>query len=644
MINSQRQSPLKLGSVILEDHEKGLLKALKMSFEVNNKNIVLEILSLVGRIISNSSHKKDVALFSNYIFYFYNAYIYSRNNPELQKEIVTDLTSIYVSLINYNIGYKFNNNNSPEQKESISQFLYWAYFSFVSFLHSLLDDANETHLATVFSKVSRIPNHFHNHEKIRKIEAAILEAQRTNKSQVDVLERQIEFEYAPFTLHRHTMLALQMWLWYLYDIQIYALEKTLLLSKYIKIPISKIEDLINDLVFLRQNESEGYLGLEGWDFIDRSGMEIYSPPDTSGWITKGMIILFLQKGYTSNLNIEKIKNDRQFYFIYNDVKELFKDPEILLEKWGKIIKCSTIVELTRRTQWVSNTFKQLSRRYDSFEEQKIAEQPISMQYVEPFKKNVAENWHSTVICVPLFNYFGNLIKVEKDKDLDTLGGWINIKAKMNFIERFHQEAHFIENLGAKIANNNDESFFKKVIEKSECTTYNTLLNAIESMIAQIKEKGYAPSLIIAPPILTYDDSISDSDKFIPRWKMNENPMDIQIAGLFDKIPIIPLYSEENEDCIIVCDFKESFEFRLYETDKLEYNMLHVEVNPIDYKEAIEIFNSHTEDWLNAISPTVITEEEAIIIIMNHIRIGAWLKGKFIIKNSDAYKVGKIGKV
>ena len=627
----------KLSSIIQQDYGDGLRRALKESFKLGASEIPFKYLSFISSIISNSAQERNLPLFANYIFYFWDFYRYSKVNPAIQKDIVHEISVDYKSLVAHNIGYNFDSAKTIQEKEHLNQFIYWSYFSMLTFLHSLLDDLDQEQLKKAFSEVNKIVQHFHRNNNISQLRNRNF----ADSGENNALLHEIRIETFIDEVHRHSMLALYYWTYFLYDIKMASKEKVELRTSFIKLPSQKIEDLFNDLSILREKVTEGYLGLEGWDFMDRTGMNVYSPPDAADWVTKGTVIFLLKKNYSGSIDIEKVENNRNYYFIYDTIKEYFSDTTNFYDKWNAIIDCKSIEQLQLRFNWILNVFKQLKDRYIFSMELEIAEQPLEEKFTLAFKTSVFESWISSIKSIKLFEHFGNMRDAKEDEQPEDLGGVLNLKAKSNFIEKGYQQIHLIEDLGSKIANKNDEEFISKVLKDTPTLEYGLIYDAVYDMIQKLKNTGFKPSVIFTDSIAAYDDSIEESSYFIPYWKYMDKKIQVDTSGYFDEIPVIPIYSDSIENIIIACDFEKAFELSVVKNSDWFNNILKIEIKAVDREMAKKSFESDKEGWLAEWNDINISEEKAIVRLMNYVQISGIVHGKFNICNSEAFLVGKI---
>lgn len=637
MINSRSQALPKLSSIIHQDYGDGLRRAFKESFKLGAPEIPFKYLSFISSIISNSAQERNLPLFANYIFYFWDFYKYSKVNPAIQKDIVHEISVIYKSLVVYNIGYKFESAKAIQEKEHLNQFIYWSYFSMLTFLHSLLDDLDQEQLKKAFSEVNIIVQHFHRNDNISKLRNRNF----ANGVENNALLHEIRIEYFIDEVHRHSMLALYYWTYFLYDIKMASKETVELRTSFIKLPRQKIEDIFNDLSNLHEKVNDGYLGLEGWDFKDRVGMNVYSPPNAADWVTKGTVIFLLIKNYSGSVDIGKVENSRNYYFIYDTVKEYLSDIASFYNKWNTIIDCKSIEQLQLRFNWVLNVFKQLKDRYIFSMELEISEQPLEEKFTMAFKTSVFESWLSSIKAIKLFEYFGNIKEAKEDERLYDLGGVLFLKAKSNFIQKGYQQIHLMGDLGSKIANKNDEEFISEVVKHNNLIEYSSPYDAMYDMIHKLRDSEFKPSVIFADSITAYDDSIEESSYFVPYWKYLEKKIQVDTSGYFDDIPVIPIYSESINNIVIVCDFEKAFEFSVVKNSEWFNTILNIEIKPVDREMAKKSFENDKEGWLAEWNDINITEEKAIVRLMNYVQISGIVHGKFNICNSEAFLVGKI---
>lgn len=643
--NCRSNSGLEIQSVIINNLHTDFYKIGYLALEKNNEKAINNIIDFVTKTVYESVTEKNLPVFNQLIYipiWFYELTV--TKFPQLQNIIFQKTSSFFRDIIRYGIAFSIKKNPSLNDRKEINDFIYYAYYAYLNFFYKIISNKQFPNLLLAIPDYNKL---FNDYERLPyDLTFKIRDLYKSNQlNQAENEEEQAIIEYYSNVTHLNSSFALTSWLYYLYSLN--ELEENILSENLTAINFNYeyLEDFINDTVKIIDLSHWGHFGLSGWDYIERPPEVTYSPPQPYIWLTYGMTITLLKSSQINQIDINIIKNVKDFYFLFGNVKANLFEIKNNFEKWKSILNCATIEEFEERSRIVLNIFSQLRRRYQSLEEKKIGELDISPDLVEKFQTIIKNAWERGSKIKQMFKYFGNLkpsFHSEKEYEVFRRPTFFT-KAKTMFTEQNYQHIYGIEDLGAQLGRSFDGVFFKKSIEAKEYLQFDTISTAIDSLLKSLHDTGYVANLIIMPPEFLLADELQSNDKFISKWYLKEK-LEMDNIGTYDGVPVSQTYSKYMSNKIMVCVFDKAFELEIFEKENSIPKDVDITVKSISNDEAKIQYEKNPNKWEIDNDGIKLSYEEAINLIKTSVNINMEIKANFIMKNSEAFFIGEINPV
>jgi len=272
------------------------------------------------------------------------------------------------------------------------------------------------------------------------------------------------------------------------SIEVITEEKLLFLDDHIKLEYRYLDDLLSDIIFIRNSASLNFLGLSRWDYVERESGVVYSPPDVPDWILNGLLVVLLRSDFP-RFTLALIQDDRDYTFLYDSIKLKIDHYNQNLQKWKKMLGIAPSLDnsieeqeteikdlFEQRTRKVLNIFEQLKIRRDVSENKYLSQQPLSESRIQLFKDKLAEAWKKQCTSYDLFDHFSATIPKKNQDGLNVFGAQILLnKFRMMFVEENYQTIYGSTDLGADIGRKTDNTFIENILRiKPSANEYDLL--------------------------------------------------------------------------------------------------------------------------------------------------------------------------
>jgi len=484
-----------------------------------------------------------------------------------------------------------------------------------------------------------------------KLEIKDLEQENNNGENNNEIEK-LKEEYSDSSqfqnYRRQVLLGIKYWILFLY--QINKLEKSITLEfiKLINIQYYDSEDTIDDILFFRSRKSQSFMGWDNWDYTERKS-GVYSPPTPQYWLTLGFLIDQIREG-DSFVNIENYHTEdlHEAKYLHDEFKKEIGNFVENFDYWKEILNVENIENLREKSDKILSFYAALKRKTIGKVEKEIEAEPLSEEKIKEFKKNVGITWKKNARVRQLFTEKGVFEdNIKDDIVIKPIGHRVFYeKAKFVFIDGEHyQKIYGIESLGGRIGRWEDDKFFNTIITGDhkkifETNTLQILINAI----AELKEKGYTPDLILISSLYNHKDrELFNSSNFIPKklLPLENSENTLSLLGKFDGIPVYSSLSEFIKNRILVCDFKAAFKMKHKVNPDWFEGELKVDVNLITEDEANKRLTEQPDKWIHTEDGIDLSKEDALTLIKTSVNIDCWSTIEFEILNQDAYLMGYV---
>ena len=625
--------------------QQSLYDAFKIAFEKGQLDVVREINHFHQRLFFDSLGQKSPEIINQLIFlptYFYQLVT---NNKELKSFI---LDSISVAFKSSSFFFRNPIFETNVQRISGDIDMYCAekfYEGVLTFFHYVSSDENEAEIEKAFNQFNQmndnLPDRF-------QLQSAIKDLNKTNDvNGIIKLKKEYEEMHYAAILHRRASLCLKAWFAFLYNIDKLPYERFSFLFNIVELNYHTLEDLLDDVLFLRENEVRNFIGVSHWDYMDRSDGKVYSPPSVRDWILHGLVAILLRGGPTS-LDEKTIIPLRDFHFLPDNVGAVLKSYRHNLSKWENFFglvahndqiepAVSTLDLFDQRSREITSIFEKLRTVIRSVESSELAEAPIIKENVNKFKDELAKNWEKAFTAFDLFKHFGNLEIQQQEDNLPTLGlSFFMDKFKLMFVEN-GQTIYGSSDIGSDVGRKTDNSFIQKLIHVKQeiLNEFDNIEDALLSSLSALSGKNHKPDLIIIPPEFMYGTNMGQLDGYTGSTGKEEFPF--SIWGYFKDIPIVSFYAPILKNQLIVMAFNESVNLEIYQGYEYASKKLYIDIRELTPDE-IEAKVSENE-YNNSMEETKVRNE-----MKSSLYLDIWSKARFRINNPDAYTVSTIRNV
>lgn len=629
-------------SELISGTDRTLFDAFRTAFEKGQLDIVREINQFQQKLLFDSFGHRAPEIINQLIFlptYFYQLVI---KDEQLRTFI---LNSVTVAFKTSSFFFKESTVEKSDRKFDRGLEMVCAekfYEGVLTFYHYVSMDSNTQEIKSAFSEFNQMKGDFLNrrtlHANIREL---ILKGDTKG---VDEIKELYDKTHYSTVLHRRAALCLKAWFVFLYSMGELTYDRFILLYNVVELRYHYFDELLDDLIFIRENELRNFLGVSNWDYKERASGKVYSPPSVRNWILHGLIAIIL-KGDVPSMDNTVIVRNRDFHFLPDNINQILGGYKQDLSKWEEFLglviqgdnerqQISTKELFDQRSREVLNIFEKLRRTVQDTESMELAEAPLDQQKVELFKQELANKWARYCVSYGLFYYYGNVEPKDSPEGLPSIGlSFFMDKFKIMFVENA-QTVYGSGDIGSDVGRRTDNTFIDKLVhaKTGETTEFENLAEALSSNLATISGKGYEADLIIIPPEFMYATNLTELEGFSGS-KGNEDPR-VPIWGYFRDIPIISFYVTILRDQLIILSFKQAVRLEIFDGYEYCENKLHIDIRELTSAEVdAKIAKNQYESPAEKI--------KARNDIRSSLYLDIWSKARFSIHNPDAFTVTRI---
>ncbi|MEE1947245.1 hypothetical protein VRU48_19115 [Pedobacter sp. KR3-3] len=616
---------------IIDDLSGKLYDAFNTAVERGHPEIYKEVYAFIQKQLAKAFQERAREVISQFIYV--PSFLYARHvaNTAVSNYLLSN------SIVFFSTLSSFAGSGGRGLKDVGPEYQFDFFNGVISLLHYALQHPDDTVLKNGLQEFQHIrgtgfPDHFNTRLRIIRANTAEEKLAIHNNSE-DIHKVEI--------LHRRTTLALYSWAVLLFANNVISLERFKLLVSSLNPQYQYFEDLLSDVIFIRKNEVGGYLGLSGWDYMERPSGVVYNPPSAYYWVLEGMVF-YLLSGSNPHFDTRAVSDDRDFSFLHNGVKEVLTWLEQSISKWGPALgliqgdiysqKKRTEEIFQERSREILNVFQQLKLLHDRNENKSLADEPLSKDRIEEFRQLLFKSWDKQNFSISLFEQFSKVKPVVEEEGLDFMGIRFFVpQFRKMLVENNYQQIYGAGDIGSQAGRIIDANFIRLISREysEEAETVADIETGLKQAFSKFENKDFKPDLIIIPPEAIYKTNLTE----LKDYRRSNEPNDIGSMGFYKEVPIITFYAKNLTNQVIVANFENAFKFTMYESEKLISKRLSVTIRPIS-KEEIEnelLAPSSRKDQ----DGFELTEEEARgrLATTMYIELGIW--GKFEIVEREA---------
>lgn len=380
-------------------------------------------------------------------------------------------------------------------------------------------------------------------------------------------------------------------------------------------------------------ENDGFWAISDWEIKEPPMNKAYFALSPHNWLPYSLSIILLKFDHLINLNdnISNIKLNRQFRFIYDDIKKILDNITLEKEEYRGLLFFNSISpsqdlnkELNFKKDKILNVFSFLKKEIEIDYYRKIQEIPLSNNKIEEFRKNVGKLWEDNSVILNILKDLNNIEYIPNIEEVKGYGFFQRLlKMKFAFIDgELYQDVIGLSGFGSQLARSIDETFFNRLINIEKTFTQNIK----KSVNAFIEKSANKNNIVI-----------------FANWRNTEKLEDITYEhnsenSLFNKkfngIPIVNQFSKF-KDSILVIDFS-LIKVLIYTSDSPNWykNQLLVEITE---SQKDDITENIIKEWSEN-DGYKYNEEEVDILESNNVNAKILLKYEFIIPEEAKYLI------
>jgi hypothetical protein len=615
--------------------EETILQSYILASENENTEVCLEILDLIYLRIADAISHKSITTAKQYIHLPARCYLVSKENKKLNGQLIKVLS---LSLRCLNFHFTYNKRNKSNQE--MSKMLLTYYEGLLAYYHYLLQEYDTELLENALNEFNQIFDlEYHNNsirwELISPLKPKTLEEKK-------VLKARYNNENQFYILHRRACLILISWSLVLYENDKIDLERLKLLMKYFNIPNLHVEDLIEDIVYLRDIKNPMPLTNISWDFEEHLGEKSYSPPNLYNWILYGAVYLLI-KNDNLTFSIDAVVDEHDYRFLHDAVAKFLENIRNTFDRWSNVFGFEldlsdddTKENFEAKERRILMIFQQLRVLNEKSDDKKISNQRLHSEKIERVKNGMFASWRRQNSVIGLFTYFNSLKRVYSKENLNPVGLSTVLKGmRMTFVEDGHQEIYGINDLGSIAARALDSLFLEKVFELNHEMINKPFAKSLDNQIKALQEEGFTSDLIIIPPEYLTKDELYEN----PDFTFNTRSDDIVFSvGEYKGILVSTFYANIIQNQVFVCSFSHAFQMTLFHNSNLMDDKLEISISELSAKETETQFRKHYQDWNISSTGNQLDPEHVRLRIQNSLKLDIYAWVNFRIKNPKAVKL------
>ncbi len=634
--------------------EATVWKAVEKAIDKNSKETFIVLNKFMTNIILLAVKKDSLKHFDIYIlrygWYYSATFARARSNTQLaglhRYASETGCRQLK-EILNYYLRYDKNDIEklNYEKLQHQNRFIYCAFNSFSSLFYNIVNNGDTSFYDYALNQFNQLDllsyNNFNNLATRIKFYPEETEEFAQQKKLYEVVSQYQDYK-------RHVLTGIKYWSYFMYSVGRNSLEATKLFIENLFIS-AESNELLREIIYLRNQGYTNYFGWEWWDFKERLDGQSYSPPSPREWLSLGFLIDLIREGrYYFDPNVFDAKELEQISFLSDTIKDLAKVLSTQFDKWHILLKVESREDLEAKLAKIIEVFNQLSEKSITVREEAIKDSQISDAKVAAFRDAVGKKWESYSVIRKLFIKHGNR-KTDQPENLTQLGYQNRLfgRAKTMFIDGgYGIDPTMISDYGGEVAREIDDLFISNILSaEPTILSGKNIRQCIDASIAHVRENEGSPDVIIVPSEYSYSDKdfLNHPEFIVKRNLPQEDNQELLMIGTYFNIPVYSCFSEQINSKVIVCNFPESFTMRYGSNESWYNNELQVTVNLVTDQQAEAIYNKNPDGWRYRNGLKELSQEEAITGIKNGIYLTVTSYYAFDICAKDRFVVGIIGK-
>lgn len=612
------------------------------SIEKDNKETYHELMVFVRDIIEISINKRALDDFKEYINIPADVYSISferqKANPSFSLIKKINSAQHLKSIIQNDVIDNFNPTNDNK-----TEFYYWSFYAFNRLFYYTIQNRDLITFEVALSEFDTISKEGSYFWYVFELENVRNDPERKLE-----LEEQIKSFINFNSCKRHVLIGIKSWLLELYNHDMIDKETTKKIIKDIKIEYDEPNQVLYDILDLRDRSNHTYMDWYRWIHEERelNSKSTQLLPLPQNWLTFGFLIEQITH-YAFFINYEKLDltKIRSLNSLYTDLKGM---SDYVLEQyyiWSEILgKGHNEVDNTIKN--ILSNIEILIHKVTNLEDQDLRKVPLDEKEVSDFKDSVGKVWRQQASIRAIFHNDG--IVEENIPIINNMGSATLLKKTM-FISENHPKFNKIYNtssLGGIIGQLENDLFFKTIIEHENLIEVQgaSLITVIDDAMTRMKSVGFDADLIIIDNQYYRNKDLMQDKRFVPKYdyqdSLSTNPF---LIGKLNDIPIYYSFSNFIKNRALICSFKNAFRL-LCNTNPAWFDCkLNVQISEIDDNEAKARFQTNPSKFYNIINgdKVLLNEDEAIVRIQSDVKILIESQLAFEILNSNSYVIGQI---
>jgi hypothetical protein len=310
---------------------KGIHNEIYLSFEdairKENRDILKQLYNFVLKIVMKAIRYKFPPILLNYLRVYIQNYKLSNELKNVQEIILVNNENhlrefIFASMMN------FKNSKDEQEKENSNKITNYIFGAYSDLFYKIL--RNYDYLSfKYFIKHYDTYIYLLNYPKN-------LNQDKKNLSDYLIEGKSVRYYY-------QIKFILISWLLNLYQHDEFYTNKISDFLDLIDFRSIKLNDLIDDIFFFRNEENRSYINLDSWDYRKRFFPESYSPPDPFFWLTFGFSFILLKiPSSLSNVIFYSDASSESKSSLLTHLEEFYKNIELDFSRWNKLIGIENI--------------------------------------------------------------------------------------------------------------------------------------------------------------------------------------------------------------------------------------------------------------------------------------------------------------
>jgi hypothetical protein len=640
-----------LSPSIISNITKTLIEAFKRSIQNGNSETFDKLMSFQYGSIRKSIDYKSLELYKSSL----NVFRHILNQATLNQQKLSHfqfkqvLESCYTELRNSALYLQTNqeyySSNLFTIKE-INDFAHPLFLQFSLLNYSLIKEKKYKILSQGIKYLNSVP-------EIHLAESRDALFSRFNNNTVSEYQDLREFT----ALKRHTLLGTISWLYFLYLKKAISIEDIKIVASEIEIRDYRGDDFILDLIKFNELDFDAtnYLGWMSFEIKHEITGVMYSRELSTSWLLLGWFVTLLRKGVSNKDVYYEILSVKREYYSKDELRNIISSIPALkslsaslqsdFTYWQELIPIDSKASLTELCDLILVPLIALEQSVeqqeitDKLEDyRKISELDLNPTKVDDLKTTIENIWSSTRFIPELFRFKTNFHKIESitPSQVSTSFSFLGDFFKKNLTEPGTGPLYGLSSIGQDLSLAEDTKFFVEALKSNTSTfPFSSIEKSISESFEILLTKKIKPDVAFIHRMHRF--TLNKTKGFQPNDDLTNTPKK-NYVGLYNGVEIYYTNSRILENKIIICDFKKAFSMELEENSKWRKNELFLEVEKIDHLEATKIFEKNPEKWTNHHEFGTINKDEAIVLIMNAIRIQMSTSQNYLVKNSEAYLI------